>query len=146
MVAPATVLLLFIRNKYFRIFAGLALIYPFGEWLQYMLIGPGWIRWHLSDFGFSSSVGLLFTITYFTADYLSRRYSPEKFPNQLLVGVSIALTIAIVQETYKFLIHVKPNPTHPVSHGDWIDMIVFIISYGLNYWLISKMRQSWDKT
>ena len=43
------------QNKTRFAFQILGLTYAVGEFLQWGVIGPNWIRWHLSDFGFSFS-------------------------------------------------------------------------------------------
>jgi len=35
----------------------LSLTYGIGELIQWQMIGPDWLRWHLSDFGFPLSIG-----------------------------------------------------------------------------------------
>ncbi len=141
MIAPAVVLSIYINNTYFRCFACLSLTYPFGEWLQYMVIGPGWIRWHVSDVGFISSFGLLFAVFHYLGRFASHRFTAETFPNRLLMGTSIGFVLAIASEVLKPSVRTMLIPDQ-TSKLDWIDIIIFCLSFGLNYWLISRMKKS----
>jgi phosphatidylserine synthase len=137
-IAPAIVLFAFVRNNYFRILSILALLYPLGEYLQYALFGPSWIRWHLSDVGFVPSYGLLVTVI-----LLWTNRSWERFPNLLLKGATVAFVIGVVYESSQFFYQGNSESIHPRASGDWVDIAIFALIYGLSYFLISKFRRSW---
>ena len=40
----------------------LGLLYSVGEMIQHMMVGPNWLRWHLSDFGFPLSVAMIVSL------------------------------------------------------------------------------------
>ena len=64
----------------------LPLLYILGESSQYLLIGPNWLRWHLSDFAFP------FVICYFFSSITIGRFHPR-------IGMIIGGVLGVIAES-----------------------------------------------
>ncbi len=115
------------RNRYYTLLTILAALYPLGKVLQAWLIGPGWVRWYLSDVGWTSFVALA------VAGLIKYRL----FLDRVNAGVHVAFMIGVAAELWQMSVKQRGTFT---GAGDWIDLIIFILMYGLNLYLIALMR------
>jgi len=111
----------------------LAVTYPIGELMQYALVGPGFIRWYLSDIGFVAvPAAFLFVvprITWGTALDLGKRLTTAAF----IIGGSLELFFWKIQPS-------EPIPNAMVR-GDLIDVTIFVIVYILVLILLLNLEE-----
>ena len=50
-----------VRNRYLYLMSAIGALYIFGQFSQTFLIGPRWIRWHMSDVGWISWLTIVLT-------------------------------------------------------------------------------------
>lgn len=124
-----------IRSTYFTAIALIAFLYPLGKFFQFWLIGPSWIRWYMSDIGFISSM------------LLGMAYSPLKFFGNTMLermrrGLGTAFRLAVMVEILQLIAkpHITKKQTFMAS-GDWNDLAIFFAMYGVNFYLIAKLRK-----
>ena len=94
--------------------------YIAGEILQVSAIGPDWLRWHLSDFGFVLSVAW----SLMTLFGIKPKY-----------GLAIAYIFANAYEGWQFY----------NQSGDIIDVILFALALLIGLWLTRKDNKTRDK-
>ncbi|MDP3958369.1 MAG: hypothetical protein Q8Q36_02835 [bacterium] len=121
------------NSRYFTAIAVLALLYPLGKVLQFWLIGPGWIRWYISDVGWVSCVGILIA-------FGNMLPSSGTMLDRIKTGVGVAFAIAVCIESAQIILPKRPIKSDFIAAGDWADMAIFFLMYGVNLYLIHKMK------
>lgn len=121
-----------VGNRYFTIMVAIGLLYPLGKALQFWLIGPGWLRWYLGDIGWTSCVTVFIAFSPWTK---SRRLF-----DGISTGVHTAFFIAATVELSQMMLQVDPaNRPAFSAAGDDIDMVIFLVMYWVNIFLLSFM-------
>lgn len=122
-----------INNRYFTAMAVIALLYPLGKVLQFWLIGPGWIRWYMSDVGWVSCVGIFIA-------FGNMLPFGRTLLDSMKVGVGVAFAIAVCVESAQLFLPKNATKSAFMAAGDWIDMGIFFFMFAVNLYLLFKMR------
>lgn len=139
MITMSILVLVYVAYKnrgYFMVMAALGLLYPLGKLFQFWLIGPGWIRWHLSDVGWISWLAILLTFLGIIRG--------ASFFSRVRRGIGTAFLVALCSESLQ-LIFIEPRPDRApglTATGDWIDMVIFLLMLGVNLGLVFQMERS----
>ena len=104
------------KSSEFYVIAIISVLYFAGEMLQLALIGPNWVRWYLSDFGFPFS----FAVTAMVYLKLKPTYA-------ILAGG----LVAICYEVFQF----------SQGDGDPIDVLVFVIAVTIGLAIIRFLKR-----
>ena len=104
------------KNIFYKCLVVLSSFYCLGETAQFTLIGPLWFRYWASDIGFVPMITLYF---------LSINRNP-------FLGIYTGGSVAIILEVSNIYYH-KPG-------GDWIDVIIFIVTSTIVYFLIRNIK------
>lgn len=124
-----------IRNTHFTAIALIAFLYPLGKFFQFWLIGPTWIRWYMSDVGFVSCLAL-------TIAYSPFRFFGRTMLERIRRGIGSAFRLAVLVETLQLIAkpYITDRPKFSAS-GDWMDMAIFFVMYGVNRYLLAKLEK-----
>jgi hypothetical protein len=120
------------QNTYFRILCTIAILYPLGKVIQFGLIGPGWLRWHMSDAGWVSCMAIFMAF----GPLEKRGLLHERLRN----GTHIVFGVAVIMELLQ--LSVPKASAHKdlfTAAGDWVDLAIFFVMYGVNLLLIWRM-------
>lgn len=94
------------KSSAFFVIAIISLLYGAGEMLQLALVGPNWVRWYLSDFGFPFS----FAVSAMVFLKLKPAYA-------IMAGGLVAVSWELFQFSQ--------------GEGDPIDVLVFVIAVSI---------------
>lgn len=126
-------------NRYFTCIAVLGFLYPLGKIFQIWLIGPSWVRWYVADIGFISSVAVFFAIMRIPLFNHFGRSMAERMKYGMDFGAFMAIMVEFIQ------LAMKPYVTEHkgfMASGDWVDMGIFVVMYGVNRILYTKLNNS----
>ncbi|MEW6617398.1 MAG: hypothetical protein AB1333_03190 [Patescibacteria group bacterium] len=104
------------------LFCFLSSLFPLGELLQYLVVGPSWIRWYLSDFGLSASIASIF--------FTIKGY---KFIKK---GLFCGFLYGIIAELLQFL----------CGHGDPIDVGVITVGFFVGLLVTNDVEFLFEKS
>jgi hypothetical protein len=95
-----------VKWEYPSIVISLGILYFVGEMLQLSLIGPNWLRWHLSGLGFPLATAWIFALI------TSRKYHPAIY---IIAGGVLAVICELAFD-------------YSIGQGDPIDMLCYLAS------------------
>ena len=99
------------EKKWSTVIVFLSMAYPVGETIQFFMIGPSWLRWHLSDFGAPCAFGV----------WLVLFFDTEPF-----TALKIGLIVTLGWECLQSAIHYMAIAT---NNSDVMDVITFVLSF-----------------
>lgn len=115
----------------------LLFLYALGKYIQMAMIGPGIVRWYLSDIGFIGITGWIF---FYGHPSSAKIRSAARTLATMLVVVAVCIEWVVMNFQPKQI----PIPTTtPMARGDIIDVMIFIISYGLVMLLIESLERKY---
>lgn len=124
-----------VKNWCFTILGLLALLYPLGKAVQFWLIWPSWIRWHMADVGFIPAGAL-------AAGLIGSTYFGHTFLERTKKGAGTLFRIAIMVEGAQLLLIPQAKVGHIFrTAGDWVDMVIFFVMFGVTKLLVEGLPQ-----
>lgn len=125
------------RNPYISIILFFPVLYTWGKVMQIYLIGPSWVRWYVSDFGFVG-MGAFMAILYTNFGMPPKKRDFGKLIKKMMKLTVIFFVIAMITELMQMAADSIPNHPPLLTAGDPIDMALYIYSFLLIVWLIIK--------
>lgn len=130
----------------------LATLYPMGVGFKLLVLGPQFLRFHLSDFGFPISLGVAlglhaairYTSPAARGDYVALT---ERLVAQLSVKrymLIVALVLSYGYELFEGYFYAGPGKgteVHLVGSFDWMDMLMYTLGFGVAYLLLCVASQ-----
>ncbi len=110
-------------------------LYGLGKYIQAAMVGPGFVRWYLSDVGFVGITGWVFL--YGHASSAKIRWAARTLAT-ILVVVAVGLEWLVIKVQPQEII------TIPTARGDIVDVIIFIVSYSFVMVLIDRLERKYD--
>jgi len=105
--------------------------------MQLNLIGPSWVRWYVSDFGFVGFGTLLALLVHTTP---SKQKGLKVLVKKIMRLTVIMFVLAVTVEMFQMeadKIARERNLVIPTA-GDLVDIALYVYSFLLNIWLIIK--------
>ena len=125
------------RNPYISFILFFPVLYVWGKVMQIYLIGPSWVRWYVSDFGFVG-IGAFMAILYTNFGMPPKRRDFGKLIKKMMKLTVIFFAIAMMVEVMQMQADAIPNHPKYLTAGDPIDIALYIYSFLLITWLIIK--------
>lgn len=124
-----------LRDRRFYLVAMLGSLYIFGEVIQYLHMGPGWIRWHMSDVGWVSWFTIIITAV------VSKLLPDIDVLGLLRKMLWIPFLGGVVMElTQMYLAEKDPGVlSESTVRGDVIDIIIFTVTFVANLLLLKRI-------
>ncbi len=112
-----------------------AILYPLGKVFQVFGVGPGFIRWYLSDVGFVPCVAVFIgEQVRFTRGYA---YTRKGYEAGVVIGLAGALFVEWMQTVATLA------GQSGVSRGDVMDVMLFVTTASLSvYWIERSVQYS----
>jgi len=110
----------------------IGLIYPVSKFCQALIVGPIWVRWWLTDFGFV----ICLTLIYLSILEIKNKWSLiTNFRTPLIKSGVFALLFSVIVEISQLLVDylLKENnltvQSKMVARGDYNDFVMYIFGF-----------------
>lgn len=130
-------------------------MYAAGQWFKVAIVGPSFIRWHLSDLGFPVAIAVVILPPLWqlvgvakSNRALAAEYTPTQanyYRSKLrrrAMPVAVALSyVWELLEGYAYSQNPKEMATSAAGNFDWIDMAAYTLGGGLGFFFAHKVVQ-----